>query len=122
MKSHTREQKTYIKYNFLFQSVDVSCAHNTLQSPCFLYFVFFSPLIGEPEKKSGTGADAEEAVPLQAAAAGVSAVSSAAGEQTTLVQNEEEAFALEPLDITTVPGMQKYREVFFWCVIIIIVL
>lgn len=26
------------------------------------------------------------------------------GEQTTLVHNEEEAFALEPLDITTVPG------------------
>lgn len=60
----------------------------------------------ERDKKSlGGETDAEETVPLQAAAAGVSAVSSTMGEQTTLVHNEEEAFALEPLDITTVPGM-----------------
>ncbi|GFO10314.1 double-strand-break repair protein rad21-like protein [Plakobranchus ocellatus] len=49
-------------------------------------------------------ADAEETAPLPAPAASVSAVSSIGGEQTTLVQNEEEAFALEPLDITSVPG------------------
>ena len=48
--------------------------------------------------------EAEETVPLAAPSAGVSAVSSVGGEQTTLVHNEEEAFALEPLDITHVPG------------------
>lgn len=35
--------------------------------------------------------------------AGVS-TTSIGGEQTTLVHNEDEAFALEPLDITAVPG------------------
>lgn len=56
----------------------------------------------ETDKKSG--ADAEDSIPLQTTSAGVSAVSSTGGEQTTLVHNEEEAFALEPLDITTFPG------------------
>jgi hypothetical protein len=51
---------------------------------------------------SAGAADAEETVPLQAAASS-SAISG--GEQTTLVPNEEEAFALEPLDVTTVPGL-----------------
>ncbi|KAK7092150.1 hypothetical protein V1264_009746 [Littorina saxatilis] len=57
----------------------------------------------EPDKVAPeTGAaDAEETVPLQAAASS-SAVSG--GEQTTLVHNEDEAFALEPLDVTAVPG------------------
>lgn len=50
---------------------------------------------------SAGAADAEETVPLQAAASS-SAISG--GEQTTLVHNEDEAFALEPLDITAVPG------------------
>ncbi|XP_055871638.1 double-strand-break repair protein rad21 homolog isoform X2 [Biomphalaria glabrata] len=67
-----------------------------------------SPKRDEREKKSlGGEADAEETVPLQAAAAGTSAISSTMGEQTTLVHNEEEAFALEPLDITTVPGTER---------------
>ncbi|CAL1535067.1 unnamed protein product [Lymnaea stagnalis] len=67
-----------------------------------------SPKRDEREKKSmGGEADAEDTVPLQAAAAGTSAVSSTMGEQTTLVHNEEEAFALEPLDITTVPGTER---------------
>ncbi|XP_059174385.1 double-strand-break repair protein rad21 homolog isoform X2 [Physella acuta] len=67
-----------------------------------------SPKRDERDKKSlGGETDAEETVPLQAAAAGVSAVSSTMGEQTTLVHNEEEAFALEPLDITTVPGTER---------------
>lgn len=67
-----------------------------------------SPKRDEHEKKSTGGeADAEDTVPLQAAAAGTSAVSSTMGEQTTLVHNEEEAFALEPLDITTVPGTER---------------
>ena len=57
--------------------------------------------------------DAEETAPLPAPAASVSAVSSIGGEQTTLVQNEEEAFALEPLDITSVPG-KEFRGFFFW--------
>lgn len=34
---------------------------------------------------------------------------STAGEQTTLVHNEEEAFALEPLDVTAVPGTYYYQ-------------
>nr|KAG5686682.1 hypothetical protein BaRGS_026001 [Batillaria attramentaria] len=42
----------------------------------------------------------EETAPPQA---GVSSAS-LAGEQTTLVHNEDEAFALEPLDVTAVPG------------------
>ena len=48
--------------------------------------------------------EAEEGAPLQTPAS-TSAISTISGvEQTTLVQNEEEAFALEPLDITNVPG------------------
>jgi cohesin complex subunit SCC1 len=66
-----------------------------------------SPKQGEPDKTSAVEADAEETVPLQATTAGVSAISSTGGEQTTLVHNEEEAFALEPLDITTVPGTER---------------
>ncbi|CAG5132996.1 unnamed protein product, partial [Candidula unifasciata] len=69
-----------------------------------------SPKQGESEKKSsGVEADNEDTMPsfAAAAAAGVSAVSSTLGEQTTLVHNEEEAFALEPLDITTVPGTER---------------
>lgn len=53
---------------------------------------------------SGGAADAEETVPLQAAAS----ASSISAEQTTLVHNEEEAFALEPLDVTAVPGYSYY--------------
>ena len=53
---------------------------------------------------SAGAANAEETVPLQAAASS-SAVSG--GEQTTLVHNEDEAFALEPLDITAVPGLGR---------------
>jgi len=34
----------------------------------------------------------------------------AAGEQTTLINNEEEAFALPPLDATIFPGMKKDCE------------
>lgn len=50
-------------------------------------------------------AEAEESIPLQAAAsASASASAISGGEQTTLVHNEEEAFALEPLDVTAVPG------------------
>lgn len=62
------------------------------------------PLQGEPEKKSAVEIDNEDTMPFQASTTGISAVSSTIGEQTTLVHNEEEAFALEPLDITTVPG------------------
>lgn len=51
--------------------------------------------------------DTSEQVTLAAPDPGVSAVSSIGGEQTTLVHNEEEAFALEPLDITTVPGTER---------------
>ncbi|XP_035826910.1 double-strand-break repair protein rad21 homolog isoform X2 [Aplysia californica] len=64
-----------------------------------------SPVPEENDKQPGE--DAEESVPLQAAAPGISAVSSVGGEQTTLVHNEEEAFALEPLDITSVPGTER---------------
>ena len=53
---------------------------------------------------SAGAANAEETVPLQAAASS-SAISG--GEQTTLVHNEDEAFALEPLDITAVPGIGR---------------
>ncbi|GFS15013.1 double-strand-break repair protein rad21-like protein [Elysia marginata] len=60
--------------------------------------------IKESEKEVPEEQDAEETAPLPVPAASVSAVSSIGGEQTTLVQNEEEAFALEPLDITSVPG------------------
>ena len=31
-------------------------------------------------------------------------------DQTTLVHNEEEAFALEPLDVTSVPGKNKFKK------------
>lgn len=48
--------------------------------------------------------DAEETVPVQA----VTSSSSISGEQTTLVHNEEEAFALEPLDVTAVPGRAPF--------------
>ena len=53
---------------------------------------------------SAGAANAEETVPLQAAASS-SAISG--GEQTTLVHNEDEAFALEPLDVTAVPGIGR---------------
>ncbi|KAL8589172.1 hypothetical protein ACOMHN_052510 [Nucella lapillus] len=59
-----------------------------------------------PEPAAGSGsAEGEESAPLQTPAS-VSASASAisGGEQTTLVHNEEEAFALEPLDVTAVPG------------------
>ncbi|XP_041360633.1 double-strand-break repair protein rad21 homolog isoform X2 [Gigantopelta aegis] len=50
--------------------------------------------------------DSELAPPvLTVSAAGASALST--GEQTTLVPNEEEAFALEPLDVTAVAGTEK---------------
>lgn len=62
------------------------------------------PAVGKSDEhakgSSGGAADAEETVPLQAAAS----ASSISAEQTTLVHNEEEAFALEPLDVTAVPG------------------
>ena len=72
-----------------------------------IIFVFVSLPTEESESQSTSSAvpEAEESsVPLAAPSAGVSAVSSIGGEQTTLVHNEEEAFALEPLDITHVPG------------------
>lgn len=61
----------------------------------------------EPSKENSVSEEAEETVTLAAPSAGVSAVSSVGGEQTTLVPNEEEAFALEPLDITHVPGTER---------------
>lgn len=67
-----------------------------------------SPVPEEPIKPpSRTEPEPDESIPLQAAAPSVSAVSSVGGEQTTLVHNEDEAFALEPLDITTVPGTER---------------
>ncbi|BFZ21127.1 hypothetical protein BsWGS_24168 [Bradybaena similaris] len=66
-----------------------------------------SPKQGEPEKKSAVEIDNEDTMPFQASTTGISGVSSTIGEQTTLVHNEEEAFALEPLDITTVPGTER---------------
>jgi len=67
-----------------------------------------SPAAEEPAKDAEpVSEEAEETVPLAAPSAGVSAVSSVGGEQTTLVHNEEEAFALEPLDITHVPGTER---------------
>ena len=65
----------------------------------------------ESDKVEHEEQDAEETAPLPAPAASVSAVSSIGGEQTTLVQNEEEAFALEPLDITSVPGIVFVKTV-----------
>ncbi|XP_076437777.1 double-strand-break repair protein rad21 homolog A-like isoform X2 [Babylonia areolata] len=61
----------------------------------------------EPAASGGGGggggaAEAEESIPLQATAS--SSAMSSGIEQTTLVHNEEEAFALEPLDVTAVPG------------------
>jgi len=59
----------------------------------------------EPEQDTTAAAPLEDTAPLPVA--GVSTVSSVGGEQTTLVHNEEEAFALEPLDITHVPGTER---------------
>ena len=50
----------------------------------------------------GEGDSELAAPPHSVSAAGTSALST--GEQTTLVPNEEEAFALEPLDVTAVSG------------------
>ncbi|KAK3578414.1 hypothetical protein CHS0354_035615 [Potamilus streckersoni] len=44
--------------------------------------------------------EADSVLPPQPAAG-------ASGEQTTLISNEEEAFALEPLDTTNIPGIEK---------------
>ncbi|KAK7461559.1 hypothetical protein BaRGS_00038705 [Batillaria attramentaria] len=63
-----------------------------------------TPAVGKPEEQAkaagGRTPSTEETAPPQA---GVSSAS-LAGEQTTLVHNEDEAFALEPLDVTAVPG------------------
>lgn len=37
-------------------------------------------------------------------------------DQTTLVPNEEEAFALEPIDITGKPFLIHLHSVYSWCV------
>ncbi|RUS70994.1 hypothetical protein EGW08_021244 [Elysia chlorotica] len=65
---------------------------------------YFCTVLPDVDKDAHEERESEETDPLPAPAASVSAVSSIRGEQTTLVQNEEEAFALEPLDITSVPG------------------
>ena len=54
----------------------------------------------------GEGDSELAAPPHSVSAAGTSALST--GEQTTLVPNEEEAFALEPLDVTAVSGTWSF--------------
>lgn len=63
-----------------------------------------TPAVSKPEEQAKTvGTRAAVAEEVATPQAGVS-TTSIGGEQTTLVHNEDEAFALEPLDITAVPG------------------
>ena len=79
--------------------------------------VIFIKKFSEPEKVAEAPAPEpappilEESVPLQT---GPSSSAISGGEQTTLVHNEEEAFALEPLDVTHVPGMIYFSLCFLY--------
>ena len=52
----------------------------------------------------------DESEPEQPQTTSMASIVGAAGEQTTLINNEEEAFALPPLDATIFPGMKKDCE------------
>lgn len=52
-----------------------------------------------------------ESAPRQEPAAGAAAAAPPAHEQTTLVHNEAEEFALEPIDVTSVQGLSKKLKI-----------
>lgn len=71
---------------------------------------FFSPhFIVEPEAapqpaEAKAAPAAEPETPAPETTSEVNETTGTSGEQTTLVHNEDEAFALEPLDVSNIPG------------------